>query len=91
MRIGLSDVAQVAEAMLPVLVPVVIWGGWFIAARRFERRRRREGAWDEHGPKDPTYSPNPDLRALAIDQPRIEGHVAPLRSPPKSPKPGDDA
>ena len=83
MSIGLSDIAQIAEDMLPVLVPAAIWGGWFVAARRFERRRRREGAWDEHGPKDPTYSPNPNLRALGIDQPVIEGHEA-LRPPPSS-------
>lgn len=91
MTIGFSEVAEFAEGMLPLLVPAAIWGIWFVAARRFERRRRREGAWDEHGPKNPTYSPNPDLRALGIDQPTIGGHTAPpLRHPSTSAEPNDE-
>jgi hypothetical protein len=81
MTVGFSDVAEFLESMMPVLVPAGIWGAWFIASRRFERRRRRQGTWDEHGPKDPTYSPNRDLRALGIDQPTIEGHQAPPLPP----------
>ena len=55
------------------LIPVVIlWGGLALAARRFERRRMRDGAWNERGPKDPTFAPpNPDLRGYAIDPPTI--------------------
>jgi hypothetical protein len=36
-----------------ILLPILAWFG-----RRFERRRRQEGAWDEHGPKHPTNPPS---------------------------------
>jgi hypothetical protein len=35
-----------------ILLPTVAW-----LAGRFARRRRREGAWDEHGPKQPSEPP----------------------------------
>ena len=35
-----------------ILLPILAWLG-----RRFERRRRKEGAWDATGPKHPTKPP----------------------------------
>ena len=36
---------------------IVTWAALIIGARRFARRRRREGAWDAAGPLDPTEPP----------------------------------
>jgi len=47
--------------------------GFAISARRFERRRRREGKWNAEGPIDPTWGPpNRDLLARGIRPPAIE-------------------
>lgn len=47
--------------MLPFVLAgsflMVWWGAVFIGARRFARRRRREGAWDANGPKHPSEPP----------------------------------
>lgn len=60
-------------AMLGIAIPVALWAALVLLARRFERRRRREGAWNEHGPIDPTFAPpNDDLRATGIHLPVIE-------------------
>ena len=73
MSIELADVVHVVEDLSPVLVPVAVWVAWIISARRFERRRLREGTWDKHGPKDPTFAPpDPNLRAVGIQVPTID-------------------
>jgi hypothetical protein len=51
----------------------VVWTAVRLAARRFERRRLREGAWNTSGPVDASITPpNPDLRGLGIKTPTIE-------------------
>src|SRR4051794_13091775 len=55
--------------LLPLLLWLVVW----IAARRFEKRRREQGAWSESGPIDPTYATmNPTLGAVGMRLPTIE-------------------
>jgi hypothetical protein len=46
--------ATVIAILAPFVIglPTVAW-----LAGRFARRRRREGAWDEQGPKHPTEPP----------------------------------
>jgi len=39
------------------ILGVVSWAAVFIGARRFARRRRRDGAWDANGPLHPTEPP----------------------------------
>ena len=34
----------------------------WVASRRFARRRRAEGAWDEQGPRHPTRTPRKERR-----------------------------
>jgi hypothetical protein len=51
-------------------------GGAIIGARRFAKRRQREGLWDETGPKDPSLPPPDFLRVhpqpWGISRPEIE-------------------
>jgi hypothetical protein len=78
--VELIDVVHFVEDMWPILIGASVWGAWAIAARRFERRRLREGTWDKHGPKHPTFAPpNPTLRAVGIQSPTIEREPAPGR------------
>jgi len=66
----ISTLIKDSWIILPVLLP---WVVIFIAARRFEKRRRDQGAWNESGPIDPTYAPtNPALRAVGMRGPTIE-------------------
>ena len=61
------------ETILFISLPVLPWDGVALAARRRERRRKKEGAWNEHGPIDPTFAPpDPDLHAAGIRLPTIE-------------------
>jgi hypothetical protein len=48
--------------LIPFVIgmPLLAWLG-----RRFARRRQREGAWDEHGPKHPTDPPIAFLKPLS--------------------------
>ena len=79
------------ESLVLLLGIGALWGGLVIASRRFERRRRQEGAWTEHGPRDPTFAPpNPALRGAAIDVPTVPsiestGRPAVSRVPPSRP------
>ena len=69
-----------------ILLLAILWGGLAVASRRFERRRLREGAWDQHGPTDPTFAPpNPALRGAAIDLPTIPAPPSTGASTPTGP------
>jgi len=60
------------DSLILLIGIVALWGVFAIAARRFERKRREEGAWDEHGPINPTWAPpNEALRAYAISVPTV--------------------
>ena len=66
----ISTLVKDSWIILPGLLP---WVVIFIAARRFEKRRRDQGAWNESGPIDPTYAPtSPTLRAVGMRGPTIE-------------------
>ena len=66
----ISTLVKDSWIILPVLLPWVVIS---IAARRFEKRRKDQGAWNESGPIDPTYAPaNPTLRAVGMRGPTIE-------------------
>ena len=83
-----------------ILAPLLLWLVLWIAARRFEKRRREQGAWSESGPIDPTYAPmNPTLGAVGMRGPTIEpgsrghsfelpsDHQLHLRGPTSAPDP----
>ena len=68
-----------AADLLPVLVVAVMalfLGVAVVGARRFAKRREREGLWDERGPKDPSLPPPDFLRVhpqpWGISRPDIE-------------------
>jgi len=66
----ISTLIKNSWVILPLLLPWVVIS---IAARRFEKRRRDQGAWNESGPIDPTYAPtSPTLRAVGMRGPTIE-------------------
>jgi hypothetical protein len=54
--------------LLYVIVMAAIFCGVVIAARRFARRREREGVWNANGPIHPTEPP--------ADWLRLSGYVA---------------
>ena len=80
--LGLSDtnvvdLTQVISTLLKdsliILAVLSPWVVLLIASRRFEKRRRDQGVWNESGPIDPTYaSTNPTLRAVGMRGPTIE-------------------
>jgi hypothetical protein len=39
------------------LIPIILVGAAIVAARRFARRREREGLWNANGPIHPTPPP----------------------------------
>ncbi|HEV8411340.1 MAG TPA: hypothetical protein VGQ30_12585 [Gemmatimonadaceae bacterium] len=61
---------------LLIVVMALFVGGAIIGARRFAKRRQREGLWDEKGPKDPSLPPPDFLRVhpqpWGISRPEIE-------------------
>jgi len=70
----ISTLIKDSWIILPVLLP---WVVIFIAARRFEKRRRDQGAWNESGPIDPTYAPAHNNLAIAYEH---EGDLAKARA-----------
>jgi hypothetical protein len=67
-----------AELLVVVGLIAALWIGVVVAARRFEARRRHEGAWNDDGPIDPTFAdPHPTLRAAGVHLPRIEHDAQP--------------
>ena len=63
-----------------VLVGGTFWIALAVAAKRFARRREKEGAWNEHGPIHPTEPP--------LDFLRLPGYVA--RRPTIESEPEDE-
>ena len=56
------------------LIGPAIWLAVILAARRFARRRMRQGAWNKDGPVHPTESPPPERfhGLMTPGAPRIE-------------------
>jgi len=67
---------------------VAMFGGMIVGARRFAARRKREGAWDDNGPIDPSLPPPEFLRVhpqpWGIARPTIESEY-PDESDPEDP------
>jgi hypothetical protein len=64
------------DAFIFPVALIVIFGVVVFAARRFARRREREGQWDSKGPVDPSLPPVDFLQGIpqpwGISRPTIE-------------------
>jgi hypothetical protein len=73
--------------ILSILLLCAIWGAAIFGARRFAEKKKREGLWDENGPKDPSIPPANFLqvypRPWGIQRPEIVSEDAdnPYRYP----------
>ncbi len=67
---------DVVGAIVFLVTMGVLFGGVVIGARRFVRKRRKEGLWNEEGPIDPSLPPRDFLqvypRPWGIQRPSIE-------------------
>ncbi len=74
------------DALVFVGIVLLFVGAAVIAARRFARKREREGLWDKSGPVDPTPPPGdwglvpgygahrPDIESDVDEDPPTDSH-----------------